>query len=683
MSADPAYIRPSDKDAIVSAPLGDGQAVLSTVNKYPGVGHPDWHGALIEDTSAFRLDVDQFYDVHTLFWDADLGRTLDVRNDAVASEVTYESGRVPEVHVTNAFEFAPDVTATLDQDVLVSVNAAALFVRNRARFSTAHRRRVFTVVGLGIRDLVTGDDVDEAYGTRSHGYDFVVAEDGTRYLAICQRRPPTGQTTFDGCRIGVQGRTAGPQKSAWQDVYVENDGRIDGNDYQSGKVDVGFGLDVGNVSDATWTIAVGFGESEAAAIESALTVQHNGYDAERSMFESAWESWHETHDGCPVQDAYAGETYELSLTSMKCAQDRNGAIVAGAFQPQAFAYRYVWPRDLVAMIQALLAAGAVTEAAKAIDWLDRAQITETRYDSRGIDRRGTWWQNYHSNGRPHWKELQLDQVAGPIYAHWLLWRVTGERSQLEAHYEMSRRAADFLLRWDDGDGFPRKHQDPWEEVWGHTTGGSAAAIAGLRSMAELADATGDADYAARCRERATRWHRHFDARCFKRDGLLGPHYVTADRPERPAEPAADRRPDAAAFTAYWPWNVVDAGSDSMRATVERATDPTWGADGDECVGRYPGDRYTPTGAAEDGGWPLCEAYADVVRWQSGVDPDAVADYVYDHSQTWRTAAGLLPERVDGDGRVRWNSNLQWSQAMYVLLVESLVRGEPYGLAPEG
>jgi hypothetical protein len=42
---------------------------------------------------------------------------------------------------------------------------------------------------------------------------------------------------------------------------------------------------------------------------------------------------------------------------------------------------------------------------------------------------------------------------------------------------------------------------------------------------------------------------------------------------------------------------------------------------------------------------------------------------------------LLPERVDGDGTVSWNANLQWSQAMYVLLAESHARGEPFGLAP--
>jgi len=678
---DPSTLRPSDKDAIVSAPVGDGQAVLSTVNKYPGAGHPDWRGALIEDTSAFRLDVDQFYDIHTLLWDADLGQTLDVRNDAVASEVEYESGRVPEIHVTNDFEFAAGVTAALEQDVLVSVNAAALVVRNRASFSTSHRRTVFTVVGLGIRDLVTGDDVDEAYGSHSRGYDFVVAQDGARYLAICHHRPPTGQTTFDGLRVGAQGYTSGAAKSAWHDIYVENDGHIDGNDYLSGKVDVGVGLEVGDAPEVTWTTAVGFGESEREAIENALTVQHNGYDAERSMFEAAWQSWHRTHAGSPVEDAYVSEMYDLSLTSMKCAQDRNGAIVAGAFQPQSFGYRYVWPRDLVAMVQALLAAGAVTEAINAVDWLDRAQIAEERYDHRGIDRRGTWWQNYYSNGMAHWRELQLDQVGGPIYAHWLLWRFTDDDSLLEAYYDMSKLAADFLLGWDNGDGFPAKHQDPWEEVWGHTTGGSAAAIAGLRSMAELADGAGDTEYASRCRELASQWAANFDAYCFKRDGLLGDHYVTADRPEGADDPPADRRPDAAAFTASWPWNVVDADSEEMQKTVMHAENPYWRADGTPCVGRYPGDDYTPTETAEDGGWPICEAYADMVRWQCGVDPDAVEKFIHEDSRTWRTDAGLLPERVDGEGGVRWNSNLQWSQAMYVLLVESFVRGTPVGLAP--
>lgn len=62
-----------------------------------------------------------------------------------------------------------------------------------------------------------------------------------------------------------------------------------------------------------------------------------------------------------------------------------------------------------------------------------------------------------------------------------------------------------------------------------------------------------------------------------------------------------------------------------------------------------------------------------------MDPDAVTDHVRDHVEEWTTTAGLLPERVDGDGNVSWNADLQWSQAMDVLLVENRRRGEPFGM----
>lgn len=41
------------------------------MNEYPGPVYPEWNEALIEDSSAFRQDVDQFHDVHVLCWDAD------------------------------------------------------------------------------------------------------------------------------------------------------------------------------------------------------------------------------------------------------------------------------------------------------------------------------------------------------------------------------------------------------------------------------------------------------------------------------------------------------------------------------------------------------------------------------------------------------------------------------------
>ena len=673
---------PSDKDAITSTPAGQSQHVLVTANRYADNPRTPYQGALVEETSAFRSDIELFYDLHTLVWDADLGETHDVRNDAVASDLGWAAPTVPELHLRNEFRFGDGSTGRLEQRLVPSSNQCSLLVRNCAEFDAAHERTLFTVFNLGIKghDHQDPNAVQAAHVRYEPDCDVLTATDGHRHVAFAQAF--NGSRRFDGHRVGTAGRASGPGRSAWADVYEENDGWIDDAENGTGNLDAGFGLYADRGEPLDGLPAVGFAAgSEANAIGHARDALDAGYDAELASFERAWREWHEGVTTAPTGGATVDDLYGRSLTSLKCAEDHCRAMIAGAFKPTDMTYKFIWPRDQVIIVQALAAAGAIEEARQALAWLDRVQITDSGVsDDRGIDRAGTWWQNYYTTGEPHWRALQLDQVGGPIYAHWLLWQETGDDDLLDAHYPMSRRAAEFLLAWDNGYGFPRKHQDPWEEVWGHSTESSAAAIAGLRCMAGMADANGETGFAATCRDRAAVWADNFDAYCFRTGTPYGDHYVTAAEPEG-GYPAPDQRPDAAAFMSYWPWNVVDADHDGLVSTAELADDPAWRAEDTPCVGRYPEDRYTPSGGVEDGGWPLCEGYADIVRWQSGVDPDAIEEYVTDHAVEWTTSAGLLPERVDGDGTVAWNSNLQWSQAVYVLLVESHLRGEPYGLAP--
>ncbi|MFC7131456.1 glycoside hydrolase family 15 protein [Haloferax chudinovii] len=676
---------PSDKDAITSTPTGQSQHVLVTANRYADNHRVEYDGAIIEETSAFRSDVELFYDLHTLVWDRDLGETHDGRNDAVESSLDWASSTIPELRLENEFRFGDGTEGAIRQDVVASSNQCSVLVRNTATFEKPHERTLFTVFNLGIKGHSHEDPnaVQSARVVHAEEYDALTATDGNRHLAFVQSHD--GRRRFDGHRIGVTGESQGPERSAWADVYEENDGWIDSTASGVGDLDAGFGLHVAGAESVEWLTAIGFAEeSEDRAIEHALNALDAGYDAERDAFVDAWSEWHDGVTTAPTGDVFVDALYERSLTSLKCAEDHCQAMIAGAFKPTDMTYKFIWPRDQVIIVQALVAAGAFDEARQALDWLDRVQITdsdEETVDGRGIDRRGTWWQNYYTTGEPHWRALQLDQVGGPIYAHWLLWRETNDENVLDSHYEMSKLAAEFLLEWDNSYGFPKKHQDPWEEVWGYSTEGSAAAIAGLRCMAEMADAIGDDELATDCRDRARVWAGNFQQYCYREGTAYGDHYVTAGEPEY-GTPAPDGRPDAAAFMAYWPWNVLDSDDDSLVSTVELADDTVWKADDTPCVGRYPGDAYTPSRTVEDGGWPLCEAYADMVRWRSGVDPGAVEEYVTDHAGEWTTSAGLLPERVDGDGTVSWNSNLQWSQAMYVLLVESHLRDEPYGMAPD-
>jgi len=674
---------PSDKDALLSTPSGHSQHILVTANCYDGSPRQPYDGAIIEETSAFRSDIELFYNLHTLVWDAELGETYDNRNDAAGSTVDWASATVPEIHLENDFVFDDGSEGRLEQQVVASTNQCSVLVKNRATFEEAHERTLYTIANLGIKGHVHEDPnaVQAAHVLEQADCDALTATDGNRHVAFVQARGD--YRGFDGHRVGHTGQYSGADRSAWADIYEENDGWIDQRSAETGDLDAGFGLHIEDEDEVEWVTAIGFSEkSEGRAVEHALDALDRGYESERESFADAWDAWHDDLTTAPTGDDAVDDRYARSLTSMKCSEDHTQAMIAGAFKPSGMTYKFIWPRDQVIIVQALVAAGAHDEVTDALEWLDEVQIRgdEPVVDERGIDRRGTWWQNYYTTGEPHWRMLQLDQVGGPIYAHWLAWSETGDDDLLEKHYEMSERAAEFLLDWDNDWGFPKKHQDPWEEVWGHTTEGTASAIAGLRCMAELAEAKGDGDLAERCRERADIWASNMVTYCYKEDTPYGDHFVTADKPDY-SEPAPDQRPDAAAFMAYWPWNVLDADSEELRSTVELADDPTWRADETPCLGRYPGDKYTPSGEYEDGGWPLCEAYADVVRWQSGLDTDAVTDHVTEHAGEWVTSAGLLPERVDGDGTVSWNANLQWSQATYVLLVESMQRGETFGLAP--
>jgi hypothetical protein len=60
----------------------------------------------------------------------------------------------------------------------------------------------------------------------------------------------------------------------------------------------------------------------------------------------------------------------------------------------------------------------------------------------------------------------------------------------------------------------------------------------------------------------------------------------------------------------------------------------------------------------------------------------VSDHLFEDASDWTAAAGLLPEYVDERSRPDWNANLEWSQAMFVLLARSHVDGTPFGFTPE-
>ena len=140
---------------------------------------------------------------------------------------------------------------------------------------------------------------------------------------------------------------------------------------------------------------------------------------------------------------------------------------------------------------ALLAAGAVSDAARVLRYLEATQ-----------EAAGNWSQNMWLDGRPYWSGIQMDETAFPILLVDLMRREAPEAlGKLERWWPMVRSAAGFIIR-----NGPVTQQDRWEEDSGYSPFTLAAEISALLAAADIADLTGHAPQAQTMRDAADAWN---------------------------------------------------------------------------------------------------------------------------------------------------------------------------------
>ena len=257
---------------------GDGWSVSGDLSKYTNDAQ---RGSLLENVVAYDAGKLRVADLHVMLWDGAVVRNA--RDDATASSVSADGvgGRVE-----NTIPLS-DGDAYLSQDVVVASDRPALVVRNDAWFPASGPNTLFTVanpnIGGKYRDDGHGDD---GWKATRNGYDALVATttDGDWFVAFAQRRAATGQTRFDGQRIGheANARDWSDYEGAWHDIYEERDGWIDSNTTQkSADIDLGFGLSASYEQDVTWETGLGFGTTEEGALRNVTAALDSGYQTLR------------------------------------------------------------------------------------------------------------------------------------------------------------------------------------------------------------------------------------------------------------------------------------------------------------------------------------------------------------------------------------------------------------------
>ncbi len=238
----------------------------------------------------------------------------------------------------------------------------------------------------------------------------------------------------------------------------------------------------------TFTLAVGFGATQASAVSTAGASAGRSFAATSASYAKGWRHYDARLHRPATGRAATDRAYWVSANVLKASEDKTfpGAVAASMASPwgQAVAagdpaltyfgsYREVFARDLYETFTGLVADGDLATARDTVRFLfERQQQAD-----------GSMPRNSLPNGKtaPDSFGTQLDEVTYPI----LMARIVGltDKAFYTAHL---KRAADFAVAHGPSFGSER-----WEEQSGFSPSTIAAEIAGLVAAGAIAEKNGD------------------------------------------------------------------------------------------------------------------------------------------------------------------------------------------------
>jgi len=352
----------------------------------------------------------------------------------------------------------------------------------------------------------------------------------------------------------------------WQDLrsdYKMNwtyDSAPSGNVVQTGKTKVN------GKGTRHLTIALGFGGGRSAALADANRSLGAGFTRVASSYARGWHRYLNSLKRRPASASAFPVDYDVSAMTLAAHEDKTyrGAYIASPTMPWVWgtglenpsgAYHLVWSRDLYEIATALIEDGDRAGAERALTYLFERQ---QRAD-------GSFPQNSTVDGKEHWTNTQLDEVADPIV---LAWQLRRNDANTWSHV---KNAADYIVA-----NGPSTPQESWENQSGWSPATIAAEIAGLVCAAQIARANGDAASAAHYEATADNWQQKVESWTATTNGPYSPkpYYLRLTKDAQPNNGTTysigDGGPSAADQRA-----IVDPSFlELVRLGVKRANDPT-------------------------------------------------------------------------------------------------------------
>ena len=339
-------------------------------------------------------------------------------------------------------------------------------------------------------------------------------------------------------------------------------------DWSYSRAENGNVIQAAKVSCTHLTLALGFGPTPSAAVESARASLQRGFASVSSEYVEGWRGYLQSLR--PQEGPYASE-FRLATMVLKAHEDKTyrGAVIASmsipwgnsvkADAPTVGGYHLVWARDLYEVATAFLAAGDHAAAERALTYLFTVQQKPD----------GSFPQNSWLDGKPYWTALQMDEMSYPMILAWQLGKTDGDTW---AHHV--RPEAEFVLSHG-----PATQEERWEEVPGYSPSTIAAEIAGLVCAADIARKNGANQDAERYLRTADDWNANIENWLVTESGHLNPagdsgaYYIRIDKGK---DPNNGDQLDVHNGGGVWDQrDVVDAGFlELVRLGIRPANDPT-------------------------------------------------------------------------------------------------------------